>query len=109
MEHAAAEHPLAGPATRDRTRREPGGAEVAAPPLQIDLGTAVRVSLFGGWAERGLKEEGVVIEVVPPGCCPTSERVIPARWARSSVASYVVQCWACRVLRREFELRVESL
>jgi len=86
---------------------EPGAlpdADPSQPP--IELGTAVRVSLSGGWAVTGMTEEGVVIEIVPPGGWPRSDRVLPARCTRSSVARYVVQCWSCRVLRSAAEMVV---
>lgn len=76
---------------------------------RIEIGTAVRVSLAGGWAERDMTEEGLVIEVVPAGCCPHAARVRPARSSRSSVTRYVIQCDDCRVLRRAYEMRVVSL
>ena len=87
---------------------EAGLPPFGAPPC-IDLGTAVRVSLSGGWAKAAMLEEGVVIEVVPPGCGADSARVMPPRSTRSSVCRYVVQCWDCRVLRRAAELVVVSL
>ncbi|MGD0109218.1 MAG: hypothetical protein ABSC06_35050 [Rhodopila sp.] len=81
-----------------------------AVPLGVDLGTCVLVSLSGGWARAGMIEEGVVIEVVPPGCGMRSARVLLRHTAssRSRVSRYVVQCWTCRVLRRAQELLVVS-
>ena len=76
--------------------------------LGIALGSAVRVSLYGGWARAGMTEEGVVIEVVPPRCSPRSARVEPGRPARSPACRYVVQCWTCRVLRRAAEIVLVS-
>jgi hypothetical protein len=82
-----------------------------AAPGAIDLGTCVLVSLSGGWARAGMTEEGVVIEVVPPGCGMRSARVLLRHTAssRSRVARFVIQCWTCRVLRRGQELLVVSL
>ncbi|MGD0107293.1 MAG: hypothetical protein ABSC06_25125 [Rhodopila sp.] len=82
-----------------------------AAPGAIDLGTCVRVSLSGGWARAGMTEEGVVIEVVPPGCGMRSARVRLRHTAssRSRVVRFVIQCWTCRVLRRAQELEVICL
>jgi len=81
-----------------------------APPAGIDLGTAVLTSLAGGRSRAGMTEEGVVIEVVPPGRPVRSLRVIYSGSAasRSAVVRYVVQCWTCRVLRWSAELLVVS-
>lgn len=79
------------------------------PPPGIDIGTAVRTSLAGGRAPGGMNEEGVVIEVVPPGAPVRSTRVVYSRSARSAVVRYVVQCWDRRVLRWRAELLVVSL
>jgi hypothetical protein len=82
-----------------------------SPPAGIDLGTAVRTSLAGGRAPGGMNEEGVVIEVVPPGCPVRSARVVYSRSTcatRSTVVRYVIQCWDRRVLRWTAELRVIS-
>ncbi len=81
--------------------------------LGIALGSAVRVSLYGGWAQAdatgaSMTEEGVVIEVVSPGCSPRSARVEPGRPARSPACRYVVQCWTCRVLRRSADIILVS-
>lgn len=77
-------------------------------PPWIDLGTAVCVSLSGSLAARDLVEEGVVIEVVPPWRPIRSARVVRSRSAGSGRSSvrYVVQCWACRVVRNEGEMEV---
>ncbi len=83
----------------------------AAAPAGIDLGTAVRTSPAGGRAPGGMTEEGVVIEVVPPGARVRSARVVYSRSAcatRSTVVRYVVQCWDRRVLRWTAELLVVS-
>jgi hypothetical protein len=81
------------------------------PPAGIDLGTAVLTSLAGGRSRPGMTEEGVVIEVVPPGGQVRSPRVIYSRSgcaSRSTVVRYVVQCWTCRVIRWTAELLVIS-
>ena len=81
------------------------------PPAGIDLGTAVLTSPAGGRSRAGLTEEGVVIEVVPPGAPVRSARVVYPRSAcasRSAVVRYVVQCWTCRVIRWTAELLVIS-
>lgn len=81
------------------------------PPTGIDLGTAVRTSLAGGRAPGGMKEEGVVIEVVPPGAPVRSNRVVYSRSAcatRSTVVRFVIQLWDRRVLRWTAELLVVS-
>ena len=80
------------------------------PPAGIDLGTAVLTSLAGGRSRAGMSEEGVVIEVVPPGAPVRSARVVYSRSAstRSTVVRYVVQCWTCRVIRWTAELLVIS-
>jgi hypothetical protein len=80
-------------------------------PAAIDLGTSVRVNLWG--ARTHLDDEGVVIEVVPRGAAIRSARVwVPASHGFgncSSVPRYVVQCWERRVIRRAGELAVVSL
>lgn len=79
---------------------------------EISLGTAVRLSLASGRARSGLTEEGVVIEVVPPGARVRSARVACPLWSypsRSTAAGYVVQCWDRRVLRQAREMRIVSL
>lgn len=81
------------------------------PPAGIDLGTAVLTSLAGGRSRTGMTEEGVVIEVVPPGGQARSARVNYSRSgcaSRSTVVRYVVQCWTCRVIRWTAELHVIS-
>jgi hypothetical protein len=85
-------------------------------PEVPDLGTAVRVSLSGGWAtehakEGGMTEEGIVIEAVPPGAFAQSARVVlhPSASPRSKAARYVVQCNTRRVLRRGAEKVVMCL
>lgn len=80
-----------------------------AKPTTPDLGTCVLVSLAGGRARALMREEGVVIEVVPPGCAALSARIVAPRSVRSSVVRYVVQCWELRLLRRAVELVVVSL
>ena len=58
-----------------------------APPAGIDLGTAVLTSLAGGRSRAGMTEEGVVIEVVPPGRPVRSLRVIYSGSAASRSGS----------------------
>ena len=116
MQAAFARRPPTGrPWPRPREWRSPGLPAPRVEPANdltdgggIDLGTAVRVSLSGGWAKAGMTEEGVVIEVVRPGCGPRAARVVPPRSTRSSVCRYVVQCWDRRVLRRAAEMVVVS-
>jgi len=87
-----------------------GAVEIDA-PAGIDLGTAVLTSLAGGRSRAGMNEEGVVIEVVPPGERARADRVICRRnclASRSTATRYVVQCWDCRVLRFGAELQVIS-
>ncbi len=81
------------------------GAVETDAPAGIDLGTAVLTSLAGGRSRAGMGEEGIVIEVVPPGCPVRSARVV---YPRSAVVRYVVQCWTCRVIRWTAELLVIS-
>lgn len=81
------------------------------PPVGIDLGTSVLTSPSGGRSRKDMTEEGVVIEVVPPGGQVRSARVVYPRTAcaaRSAVVRYVVQCWTRRVLRWAAELQVIS-
>ena len=78
-------------------------------PQGIDLGSCVLVSLLGDWNRSDCTEEGVVIEVVPPGGFVRSARVVdhhPGKHSRSVVTRYVVQCWTRRVIRRAVELEL---
>jgi hypothetical protein len=86
--------------------------DLDARPATIDRGTAVRLCLAGGWSKAGMTEEGVVIEVVPPGERVRSARVEyrpRQRSSGSSVHLYVAQCWEHRVVRHARELVVVSL
>jgi hypothetical protein len=86
--------------------------ELDAHPAKAGRGTAVRLCLFGGWSKRCMTEEGVVIEVVPPGERVRSARVeyrTRQRSSGSSVHLYVVQLWERRVIRPAREFVVVSL
>lgn len=81
-------------------------------PDEIGPGTCVRVSPFGGRSTAGMTEEGVVLEIVPPGEPVLTSGVLYAArliGSRSSVTRYVVQCENYRVVRRAAEILVVSL
>ena len=68
----------------------------------------MRVARDGRRATYAMREEGVVVEVVPPGSLPRSLRVTRLAVAkrRSPATGYVVQCSTCRVLRQADKLVV---
>jgi hypothetical protein len=74
----------------------------------IDLGTCVRFSTLDGTPVTLDGEEGVVIEVVPPGEKPRTRRVWPRRLSRKR-ERFVVQWDDGRVLRRAAEMVVVAL
>jgi hypothetical protein len=81
-------------------------------PDAIGLGTAVRISPFGGRSKAGMTEEGVVIELVWRGEPVRTAGILYAsrlKGSRSSVTRYVVQCANYRVVRRATELVVVAL
>jgi hypothetical protein len=75
---------------------------------QIDLGTAVRVSLSGSHRTSLMCEEGVVIEVVEPATDVRAARVFHHPERLSVERRYVVQCWSRRVLRHAAHMVVVS-
>ena len=67
----------------------------------------MRVSLDGLRSWSAMRDEGVLIEVVPPGAWPRSARVEPLVGRRRPHAvSYIVQCWDRRVSRQAADLVV---